>query len=231
MMQHLAPGKVLFLNVGAHAMYYLVSCLFFTVLLLQSIQSIVVLEAQSAKDIDLTCFKTFPIKTATCLQVGPMSLELLILLPDLMFPVLRFLLVLPATNSNEAIFQLPYVPVGDTMLFKHHRKYYSVLQVGMDVALSFPKACDVLPGTPEVSLDRCFPNRRTESLNSNISRSSLTPLTSFVSRRCMERTNIFRLFRCWLRDFGFLVPLFLLMKTREDWLSAFTGTFYLKGLL
>ena len=28
-----------------------------------------------AKDIDLTCFKTFPIKAATCLQVGPMSLD------------------------------------------------------------------------------------------------------------------------------------------------------------
>ena len=51
------------------------SCLFFTALWLQSIQSVVVLEAQSTKDIDLTCFKTFPIKTTTCLQVGPMSLD------------------------------------------------------------------------------------------------------------------------------------------------------------
>ena len=51
------------------------SCLFFTALWLQSIQSIVVLEAQSTKDIDLTCFKTVPIKTTTCLQVGHVSLD------------------------------------------------------------------------------------------------------------------------------------------------------------
>ena len=52
------------------------------------------------------------------------------------------------------------------------------------------------------SLDLFSPNRRRESSNSNISRSSLTPTTFYVSRRCMERMSIFRLFRCWLRDFG-----------------------------
>ena len=51
------------------------SCLFFTDLWLQSIQSILVQETQSAKDIDLTCFKTFPIKAATCLRIGPMTLD------------------------------------------------------------------------------------------------------------------------------------------------------------
>ena len=33
------------------------------------------------------------------------------------------------------------------MLFKHDRRYYNVLRAGMDVALSFLKACDVLLGT------------------------------------------------------------------------------------
>ena len=51
------------------------SCLFFTALWLQSNQPILVQETRSAKDIDMTCFKTFPIKAATCLQIGPMSLE------------------------------------------------------------------------------------------------------------------------------------------------------------
>ena len=32
-------------------------------------------EIQSAKGFDLTCFKTFPIKATTCVQVGPMSLD------------------------------------------------------------------------------------------------------------------------------------------------------------
>ena len=51
------------------------SCFFFSALWLQRSQSILVQEIQSAKDIDVTCFKTFPIKAATCLQVGPMSLD------------------------------------------------------------------------------------------------------------------------------------------------------------
>ena len=51
------------------------SCLFFTALWLQRSQSILVQEIQPAKDLDLTCFKTFPIKATTCLQVGPMSLD------------------------------------------------------------------------------------------------------------------------------------------------------------
>ena len=51
-------------------------CLFFSsALWLQSNQSILVQETRSAKDVDLTCFKTFPIKAATCLQVGLTSLD------------------------------------------------------------------------------------------------------------------------------------------------------------
>ena len=51
------------------------SCLFFIALWLQSNQSFLVQEIQTAKDIDFTCFTTFPIKAATCLQAGPMSLD------------------------------------------------------------------------------------------------------------------------------------------------------------
>ena len=49
------------------------SCLCFTALW-QS-QSMLVWESQPAKDVVLTCFKTFPIKATTCLQVVPMSLH------------------------------------------------------------------------------------------------------------------------------------------------------------
>ena len=55
--------------------YDTMSCLFFTALWLQQSQSILMQEIQPAKDIDLTCFKTFPIKATTCLQVRPMSLD------------------------------------------------------------------------------------------------------------------------------------------------------------
>ena len=54
----------------------------------------------------------------------------------------------PAANNNSVLFQLPYTPAGDTMLFKHNRSFYNVQQGGMDVAPSFPKACDVVLGTP-----------------------------------------------------------------------------------
>ena len=48
------------------------------------------------------------------------------------------------------------------MLFKHNRKYYNVLKGEMDVAPPFPKACDVLFGTPGVSLDLFSPNKNRE---------------------------------------------------------------------
>ena len=119
--------------------------------------------------------------------------------------------MIPLTSNNEAIFQLLRAPFGGKMLFNHLRSY-KVLQVGILVVLSLMKVCDVLLGTPGVSLDRVFPNRKTESSNLNISRRSLTTTTSYVSRRCMGRTNVSRLFKCWLRDLGFLVLSFLEMK-------------------
>ena len=44
-------------------------CLLFPALWLRCNPSILVRETQPAKDIDLTCFKTFPITAVTCLQV------------------------------------------------------------------------------------------------------------------------------------------------------------------
>ena len=38
------------------------------------------------------------------------------------------------------------------MFFKHHRRYYSVVQGGADVDLSSPEVCGVFLGTPGVSL-------------------------------------------------------------------------------
>ena len=51
------------------------SFLCFTALWLQQSQSLLMQENQPGKDIDLTCFKTFPIKATTSLLVGPMSLD------------------------------------------------------------------------------------------------------------------------------------------------------------
>ena len=54
------------------------------------------------------------------------------------------------------------------MFFTHNRRYYNVLQGGMDVAPSSPKACDVLLGTPGASLDLFSLNKGTENSNSPI---------------------------------------------------------------
>ena len=51
------------------------SCLLFSALWLRCNQSILVQETQSVKDTDMICSKMLPIKAATCLQGGPMSLD------------------------------------------------------------------------------------------------------------------------------------------------------------
>ena len=60
-----------------------------------------------------------------------------------------------------------------------------------------------------------FRNRRTENSNSNISKDYLTPTTLFVSRKCMERTSVSRLFRCCLRFRFFLYLHSCKRKCRE----------------
>ena len=72
MNHHPAPGKILLTNVGGHAILFLS---FLLQLWRRCNQSLLVQETQSAKDLDLTCSTTFLFRDATCLQVGPMSLD------------------------------------------------------------------------------------------------------------------------------------------------------------
>ena len=106
-----------------------------------------------------------------------LGLASLTLLPDPILQDPRFLLRFPAANNNSMLFQLLYVPAGDRMLSEHNRRLYNVLQGGMDVAPSFPKACDVLLGTPGALLDLFSPVKGTENSNLNISKDSLTQTT------------------------------------------------------
>ena len=88
------------------------SCLFFAAPWLQQSQSILVQEIQLAKDIDLTCFKTLPIKATTCLQVRPCPwIGQWIQLQDLINPARPPPMRIPTTNIKEALFQLPHTPV------------------------------------------------------------------------------------------------------------------------
>ena len=96
-------------------------CLLVSALWLRCNQSLLVQETQSAKDIDLICYKTFTIKATTCLQVDPMSLD---------WPVDPFARVdqsrsssshkIPMTNNDEALFQLLKAPVGGKKMLLNH---------------------------------------------------------------------------------------------------------------
>ena len=82
---------------------------------------------------------------------------------------------------NKVLVQLLNVLAGDRVLFTHNRRYYNVLQGGMDVVVSFPKACDALLGTPGSLLDLFSPDKGTESPSSIISKKTLGPQQHHLS--------------------------------------------------
>ena len=158
-------------------------------------------ETQSAKDIDMICSKTFPIKAATCLQLGPISLDWFV------DPFARF--------GHSGL---------SRRLFTHHRKYYSVLQVGMDVALYYLEH-------QGFSLDLFSVSRRTGNSSSGTSKSFLSTTNIVCLQEVHGEDEYLHAIQVLARGFGSLVPSFLKTKMQEDRLSAFTGTFCLRVLL
>ena len=206
------------------------SCLFFSALWLQNNYSIMVQENQSVKDPDLAGFTSFSFNAVTCLQVGLMSLDWHVH-PFSSFDHSRSSLS-PDVPSDEQ--QRGALPASARSRWRQNALQVppKILQrtTGWDGCGPFLSEGMRCVTWNTRGLDGCSPNRTTESSNSNISRSTLTPTTSYVSRRCMARTSSFRLFRCWLLNFVYMVLLLLTMKMREDRLSAFIGTFYLTRL-
>ena len=74
----------------------------------------------------------------------------------------------------------------------------------------------------------CFLQTKGQRVQTQLSQKTLWTTTSFVSRKCMERTSFFQPSRCWLRDFDSLVQFILIVNMREDRLSASTGILFLK---
>ena len=134
------------------------SCLFCFSIWLGGNQSILVEETQPAKDIDLTCFKTFPIETTTCLQVGSMSLEWPVD-PFAGFDHSRSSLP-PEVRSDDQ--RRDALPASTRSRWKQNTLQAppQVRQriAGRDtcLAISLPEVCGVLLGTPGVSLDLFF---------------------------------------------------------------------------
>ena len=121
---------------------------------------LLVQEIQSAKVIDLACFKTFPIKTATCLQEEPMSLDWPV------DPIARFDQSRPSSSPEDPIDeqQRGALPASTRSRWRQDTlqppQVLQVLQVGMHVAIFLKEVCGVLLGTPEVSLDLCFSTQK-----------------------------------------------------------------------
>ena len=207
------------------------SCLLFSALWLRCNQSTLVQETRSAKDLDLTCATAILFCDATCHQVGPMSLDWPV------NPLGRF----DSSRSSlppdvpSGVQQRGAFPVSIHSRWRqgaiHTQSQILQRTTGCDGCGSFlSEGLRCITWNTRAWWDQFSPDKGTENSNSNISRNSWTTTTLFVSRKCMERMSIFRLSRCWLRDFDSLVPFYLTMIIREDRLSAFTRTFCPKKL-
>ena len=150
------------------------SCLLFSAPWLRSNQSILVQETQSAKDIDMTCSKMLPIKATTCLQVGPMSLDWLVD-PSARFDFSRSSLS-PEVPSDEQ--QRGALPASTRSRWRQDALQAppQILQRttgwGWMWTLSFPKACDVLLGTPGPG-GICFLQTEEQRVQTQISQETL----------------------------------------------------------
>ena len=160
-------------------------------------------------DVDLTCSITFLFEDVACFPVGPMSLD---------WPVHPF------GRSDSSGPSLPpdapshgqqrvALPASERSPWRqgalHAQPKILHRTTGWDgCGPSFPKACDVILGTPEASLDLFSPDKGTESPNPIVSKNFWTTTTSVVSWKCMERTSFVKLSRCWLLDLGSLVHFF-----------------------
>ena len=176
------------------------SCLLFTALWLQLSQSVLVQENQPAKDIDLTCFETFPIKATLCLQVGTMSRDWPV------DPIAKFDQSSPSSSPEDPNdeHQEGGLPTSTRSRWKQNALQPPQVQhgtAGRDTRGHFPDGgLRCIKWNTRGPVGSVFPHRKTGSSNSNISGSSLTTTTSHVSRRDTGRMCFFRLFRCWLRD-------------------------------
>ena len=188
------------------------SCLFFSALWLRQSQSMLT-QVQQTNDIDLTCYKTLPTKSVTCLQVEPMSLE---------WPVA------PSagsdmTNIQKTLFQLSHIYVGGAMLF-NHLKYNEVVWIGTRVSIFLMAVFVVLPGILEVLLDLGLPHKIPGNRNITTSADISKTTTSSAFKKDMGRTNFFMLSKCSHHVSNSLVRLYQTMQIQVVQPCAFIKT-------
>ena len=194
-------------------------------------RSILTQEVQPVKDIDFTCYKTLPIKTITCLPMGPIFLEWPVALPP---ECEQSCSSSSQRDSNDEHLEntLPALP--------HSRWSRDALQpqvqqdtAGRDTCGHFPDGglrC-VTWNTGGSPLGRFFLHKETGNSSSTISGSPLKTTMSSVSRRYTGRMNSSRLFKCGPRDSRYLVRSLLVTRIQEDRPHASTRTCIHKDLL
>ena len=209
------------------------SSLFFTALWLQSNQSILVQETQSAKDIDLTCFKAFQIQAATCLQVGPMSLD---------FPVDPFARFDCSRSSRSLEVPSNEQQRGALPASTRSRWRQDALQAPPQILQRTTGWDGCVPFLFEDL--RCVTWSTRGLVGSVFSKQKNREFKLKYLKKLFDTNNILCLQEVHGKDeylwaIQVLAPRFMFFgtfffmktKTRKDRLSAFTGTFHLKNLL
>ena len=185
------------------------SCLLFTALWLRCSQTLQVHEIPSTKDVDLTCTVTSLFRAVTCLPIRPMSLDWN---------------VHPFGRSDSSRASLPPDAPRDGLRRvarpapERSRWRQGTLQAQSQI-LQRTGGWDGCDFCLSEGL-RCITWNTRGLVGSVFSR----------QRHSESKLNYLKLFKFWLRNFVYLVPLFLLTKTRDDRLSAFIETFYLKRI-
>ena len=179
------------------------SCLFFTALWLQRSQSILVQETPSAKDIDLTCYKMFPIKATTCLQVGPMYLDWPV------GPFARFDHSRPSPSPEVPIVEQRRDALPASTRSRWRQDALQPPRVLQDIA-----GLDACGHFPDGGL-RCITCNTRGLVGSGFSKQTnrefklknlkkLSDNNDNILCLCMEETSISRLFMSWPNDLVFL---------------------------
>ena len=139
------------------------------------------------------------------------------LLADPILPDPHFLLMLPEANNNELLSQLLNVLAGNRVFFTHNRRYYNVLQGGMDVVSFLSEGL------------RCITWNTRGLVGSNFSRQRNRESKLNCFKKLLDHNNIICLQEVHGQDeflqaiqvlaphiFGSLVLFFLITKMRED---------------
>ena len=193
------------------------SCLFFSAVWLQSNQSILVQETRSAKDIDLTRFNTFPIKAATCLQVGPTSLD---------WPVDPFARFDHSRSSLSPEFPSDGQQRGALPASSRSRWRQNTLQAppqvlqritGWDGCGPFLSGglCGVFLGTPGVSLDRVFSKQKNREFKLKYLKKLFATRNILCLQEVHGKDEHLQAIQVLAARFSFFVPFSLKTKTRR----------------